>query len=97
MYLPNDAVETPEPKNLKNKLGDQCEKLIQFPEAYEWIKSDDLGVKVSGKLGVDWFLNSEPIIPTNGRIELITPGAQKITAKLFDCIETVNVFVQVNP
>lgn len=85
------------PKNLKNKLVDQCEKLIQFPEADEWIKTDDLGVKISGKLGVDWFLNSEPIIPTNGRIELITPGAQKITAKLFDCIETVNVFVQVNP
>jgi len=84
-------------KNLKNKLNNECEKLIQFPEADEWIKSDDLGVTVSGKLGIDWFLNSEPIIPTNGRIELTTPGAQKITAKHLNCIETVNIFVQVNP
>ena len=73
----------------------ECQDLIQFPENGEWIRSDDLSLSVYGTAGAMWYLNSEPTSLEAGRLLLRHPGVQRITARVDDCHETVEVFVEV--
>ena len=73
----------------------QCQDLIRFPENGEWIRSDDLSLSVYGTAGAMWYLNGEPTNLEAGRLLLRHPGVQRITARVDDCHETVEVFVEV--
>ena len=81
----------------EGQLALGCPKLIQFPETGEWIRTQDLGLQVSAETGGKWFLNGEPTQVTNGRLNLKTPGAQRISVRSSNCIETNTVYVQLIP
>lgn len=81
----------------EGQLALGCPKLIQFPETGEWIRTQDLGLQVLAETGSKWFLNGEPTQVTNGRLNLKTPGAQRISVRSSNCIETNTVYVQLIP
>lgn len=86
-------------KEVDQSLGEEklalksCDRLIQFPENGEWIRSDSLIVSVGGPHNAIWYLNGRPIKVDHGQISLPDAGSHKITARTIDCRETNEIFL----
>lgn len=70
-----------------------CDRLIQFPENGEWLRSDSLAVSVSGPTQAIWYLNGKPMALEYGQMRLPNAGSHKITARLDGCRETNEIFL----
>ena len=83
----------PFPNSKKIDSG-TCNRLIQFPENGEWIRSDSLSVSVGGPAEASWYLNGKLTNLEHGQIKLPASGSHKITARLDDCTETKEIFLE---
>ena len=70
-----------------------CSRLIQFPEDGEWIRSENLHLAVAGDRAVHWYVNGVPIEMKGSQIVLPKPGAHKISARKRECIQTNEIFL----
>lgn len=70
-----------------------CPRLIQFPEDGEWIRSENLYLAVAGERGAHWYVNGVPIEMKDSQIILPKPGAYKISARKRECIQTSEIFL----
>ena len=76
-------------------VEETCPRLIQFPENGEWIKADNLSISVSGAASATWYLNGKRLGLLQSRLSINNPGVQRITVKANNCIETIEIFVEV--
>ena len=70
-----------------------CDRLIQFPENGEWLRSDSLAVSIGGPTQAAWYLNGKPMALEYGQMRLPNAGSHKITARLDGCRETNEIFL----
>ena len=70
-----------------------CSRLIQFPEDGEWIRSENLHLAVAGDRDAHWYVNGVPIEMKDSQIVLPKPGAHKISARKRECIQTSEIFL----
>ena len=70
-----------------------CNRLIQFPENGEWIRSDSLALSVGGPAQALWYLNGKPMTLEYGQMRLPYAGVHKVTARLDSCKETNEIFM----
>jgi len=71
----------------------ECPRLIQFPEDGEWIRSENLHLAVAGDREAHWYVNGVPIEMKDRQIILPKSGAHKISARIRDCIQTSEIFL----
>ena len=70
-----------------------CSRLIQFPKDGEWIRSDNLHLAVAGDRDAHRYVNGVPIEMKDSQIVLPKPGAHKISARKRECIQTSEIFL----
>ncbi|MAT87797.1 MAG: penicillin-binding protein 1C [Aestuariivita sp.] len=70
-----------------------CDRLIQFPENGEWIRSDSLALSVGGPAQAVWYLDGKPMTLEYGQMILPDAGVHRITARLDNCKETNEIFM----
>ena len=76
-------------------LSSNCSKLIVFPEDGEWIRTADLVIQVMAtKPNVEWFLDGLPVDVDRDQLKLKHSGISRIAAKIGSCIETRELFIQ---
>ena len=68
-------------------------RLIQFPKDGEWIRSDNLHLAVAGDRDAHRYVNGVPIEMKDSQIVLPKPGAHKISARKRECIQTSEIFL----
>ena len=73
-----------------------CETLINYPENGAWIRSEDAILSVLGSQNADWYLNAEKLGAYSKQIKVARPGVHKLTAKLGNCSQTAEVFVELH-
>ena len=72
----------------------KCEKLIQYPQNGEWVRSDKLTLSLAGDNSAQWYLNGVKLASYRPNISLIHPGVNKITAVSGECRETSEIFFE---
>ena len=72
----------------------KCEKLIQYPQNGEWVRSDNLTLSLAGDNSAQWYLNGVKLASYKPNISLIHPGVNKITAVSGECRETSEIFFE---
>ncbi len=75
----------------------KCPKLIQFPEDGEWIRSEDLLLRVAGQAHADWFVNGKSVALQNGQIALPSAGSHRLSARQGNCTQANEIFLEVVP
>ena len=80
-------------QNLVEK-SNKCQKLIQYPENGEWVRSDKLRLSLAGESKADWYLNGAKLATFKTNITIGHPGVNKITAVLGKCWETSEIFLK---
>ena len=93
MSSPHAFKEFDQPPGEEKLALKACDRLIQFPENGEWIRSDSLTVSVGGPNDARWYLNGKPINIEHGQISLPDAGNHKITARMNNCRETNEIFL----
>ena len=97
-----EALGLKEPERFEVKSGilasaklvePKCSRMIQFPENGEWIRSDNLHLAIAGDREARWYLNGAQIEMRGNQIVLPKPGAHKISARISDCIQTNEIFL----
>jgi penicillin-binding protein 1C len=71
-----------------------CKSLIDFPEDGSWIRSNNAVVTVIGSENAVWYLNAKKLGEYEPQLKLAQPGMNTLTAKLGNCSDTVNFFIQ---
>jgi penicillin-binding protein 1C len=71
-----------------------CERLINFPEDGSWIRSSNSIVTVTGSEDAVWYLNAKKLEKYERQLKISQPGTNALTAKLGNCSETVEFFIQ---
>ena len=78
---------------LVHLLKPDFSRLIQFPEDGKWIRSENLHLAVAGDRDAHWYVNGVPIEMKDSQIVLPKPGAHKISARKRECIQTSEIFL----
>ena len=71
-----------------------CERLINFPDDGSWIWSSNSIVTVTGSEDGVWYLNAKKLGKYERQVKVSQPGTNTLTAKLGNCSETVEFFIE---
>ena len=79
---------------LNNAVKSTCERLINFPEDGSWIRSSNSIITVTGSEDAVWYLNAKKLEKYKRQLKISQPGTSTLTAKLGNCSETVEFFIE---